>query len=179
MKKMNKRGKEEIVKWLTEELKKSKIYILGNFSGLSVSEMQNLREGIKEKAGIIKVVKNTLLERTFKNLSQDKAIDYLEGPVFIIWTKDGDEVEILKNIYSFSKKTGKIEVKGGVINNKIVDREFFEKLSKLPPIKEIQAKVIYDVRFPVIKLINSIKAPVVKIVNIVNQIKKKKERENG
>jgi len=179
MKKMNKSGKEEIVKWLTEEIKESKILILGNFSGLSVSEMQNLRESIKEKEGLIKVVKNTLLERTFKNLSQDKAVDYLEGPVFIVWTKNGDEVEILKSIYSFSKKTGKIEVKGGVIDNKVVNREFFEKLSKLPPIKEIQAKVIYDIKFPVIRLVNSIKAPLVKIVNIVNQIKEKKERENG
>jgi len=179
MKKMNKSGKEEIVKWLTEELKESKIYILGNFSGLSVSEMQNLRESVKEKEGLIKVVKNTLLERTFKNLSQDKVIDYLEGPVFIAWTKDGDEVEILKSIYSFSKKTSKIEVKGGMINNKVVDREFFEKLGKLPPIKEIHAKIIYDIRFPVIRLVNSIKGPAVKIVNIVNQIKEKKERENG
>jgi len=179
MKKMNKSGKEKLVKWLTKELKESKIYILGNFSGLSVSEMQNLRENIKEKEGLIKVVKNTLLERTFKNLSQDKAVDYLEGPVFIVWTKDGDEVEILKNIYSFSKKIGKIEVKGGAINNEVVDRNFFEKLSKLPPIKEIQAKVIYDIRFPVIRVINSIKGPIVKIVNIVNQIKEKKERENG
>ena len=179
MKKMNKKGKEEIVKWLTEELKESRMYILGNFSGLSVSEMQNLRESIKEKEGLIKVVKNTLLERTLENLSQDKAVDYLEGPVFIAWTKDGDEVEILKSIYSFRKKTGKIEVKGGALNNNVVDGEFFEKLSKLPPLKEIQAKIIYDIRFPVIRLINSIKGPVVKIVNIVNQIKEKKERENG
>jgi len=179
MKKMNKSQKEEIVKWLTEELKESKIYILVNFTGLSVSEMQNLRESIKEKEGSIRVIKNTLLERTFKNLSQDEAINYLEGPVFIVWTKNGDEVEILKNIYSFSKKTGKIGVKGGLLNNKIVDEKVFEKISKLPSIKEIQAKVVYDIKFPVIRVINSIKGPVIKIVNIVNQIKEKKERENG
>lgn len=179
MKKMNRKGKEEIVKWLTEEFKKSKIYILVNFSGLTVLEMQILRDLIKEKEGSIRVIKNSLIERTFKNLSLDEAIDYLEGPIFIVWTKEGDEIELVKNLYSFSKKTGKIEVKGGVVNNSVVSKEFFEKLNKLPSTKEIKAKIVYDIRFPVIRLVNSIKCPVVKIINIVNQIKEKKERENG
>jgi len=177
MKIMNKTKKREIVDWLTEEFKNSTIIVLGNFSGLTVSEMQNLRQSVKERYGNLKVIKNSLIERAFNNLSQDECINYLEGPIFVIWTREGDEVEIIKDIYSFQKKTGKIKIKGGIVNNKTVDANFLEKLSKLPSIKEIQIKIIYNIKFPVIRVINSIRGPVVKIINIVNQIKEKKERE--
>ena len=173
MKKMNKNKKKEIVNWLTEEFKNSKIYLLVNFSGLSVLEMQNLRQLIKENNGDIKVIKSSLIERAFKNLSKDEAVNYLGGPIFVVWTKDGDEIEIIKKLYAFGKRVGKIAVKGGVINNKISDAEFFEKLSKLTSIKEIQSKLIYVIKFPVIKITNLIRSPGVRIVNILNQISQK------
>ncbi|HOK57165.1 MAG TPA: 50S ribosomal protein L10 [bacterium] len=86
MKKWTKKRKEEVVKKLTEEFKNSKINILGSFSNLTVSEMQKIRDSIKEFGGNVMVVKNNLIDIVFQNLSKDEVCKFISGPSFVIWS---------------------------------------------------------------------------------------------
>ncbi|MCM8818622.1 MAG: 50S ribosomal protein L10 [Candidatus Omnitrophica bacterium] len=174
MKKWTKGRKKEIVEYLTKEIKNSKIKILGNFSKLKVAEMQKIREGVKQQGGNLMVLKNNLIEIIFKNLSKDEAIsEFINGPTFIVWSKKENEIEIIKTLLEFEKSIGKVEIKGGILDNEIIGKDKIQELGKLPGKKELQAQIISLIRSPHIRLANSIKSPIIKIVNILKQIEQK------
>lgn len=175
MNKWTKERKKEVVEKLTNEFKNSKINILTNFSKLNVSEMKKIRDSIKSVGGNVMVVKNNLMEIVFKNLSKDQACKFISGPTFIVWSSKENEIEIIKSLIDFQKDTGKIEIKGGLLNGEIIDKNKIAEIGKLPSKKEIQIQVLYFLKMPSIRLVNSIKSPITKIVNILNQIKDKKE----
>jgi len=172
---MKKNKKVELVKMLTEELKLSKLNILVNFSGLSVSEMQNLREQVK-KNGKLMVVKNSLIERTLKDLGQNELCEYLEGPVFVVWTIEKDEIGIIKKLIGFKKDIGKIELKAGFLGGEIISAEEIASIGELPGRKELETLVVSYIKMPVVRVINSLKYPAIKMLNVLNQIKEQKEK---
>ena len=176
---MKKKEKIEWVKKLTEIMKESKINIFASFLGLSVKEMQDLREMVKEKEGQMIVIKNKLTERVFKNLKKDELCSLLDGPMFVVWTKGKDQIGVIKSLFEFMKKNGKIKVKGALSQDEFLTVEKLEQLSKLPGLKELQSSVVNYIRLPVIKIVNDLKFIIGNIVNIINKIKEKKERENG
>ncbi|MCM8807551.1 MAG: 50S ribosomal protein L10 [Candidatus Omnitrophica bacterium] len=173
MKKWTKKRKREVVEMLTEEIKNSKISILGNFSGLNVAEMEKIRDAVKQNGGNIMVLKNNLLEIIFKNLSKDESISkFISGPTFIVWSKEEKEIEIIKSLLNFQKDTGKIEIKGGLLYNEIVDKAKIEEISKLPGKKELEAKVIYLLKSPSVRLIYSLKSPILRVINVLKNLNK-------
>ncbi len=114
-----------------------------------------------------------------KNISMDQPADILKGPTLLIWTRDGDEIEIIKTLITLKEKTAKLYLKGGIFNGKIISSETLEEIGKLPSRKDLQKIIIGNLKSPFFKIIYSVKNPMTKIVNILNEIKLKKERKDG
>lgn len=176
MKKWTKKRKEEIVQHLTNEFKNSKINILGTFSNLKVSEMQKMRESVKEFGGNVMVLKNNLATIIFKNLSKDEVCKFINGPTFIIWSSKENEIEIIKSILNFQKDTGKIEIKGGLLNGEIIEKNKIDEIGKLPGKKELQSMLVSTIKMPTIRVVNALKNPITRVINVLNHIKTRKER---
>ncbi|MGB9677710.1 MAG: 50S ribosomal protein L10, partial [Candidatus Ratteibacteria bacterium] len=155
--------------------KNSKINILGSFSNITVLEMQKIRDSIKELGGNVMVVKNNLINIVFQNLSKDEVCKFINGPSFVIWSSKENEIEIIKSVLRFQKDTGKIEIKGGLLNGEVIGKDKISQLGELPGKKELQGMVITMIKMPTVRLISSLKSPMTKVVNILNQIKSKKE----
>lgn len=177
MKKLTKEKKQELVSQITEDIKESSINLLVGFSGLSVIEMQGLRRELAELDCSMKVVKNTLLERTYADLDQKDVCKDLTGPVFLVWTKNNDEIGVLKKLLLFQKKTEKIELKKGLIYNKEFGSEELVSIGRLPDKKQMEAMIVYNIRMPLIRIINSLKFPAARLISDLNKIaENKKER---
>ncbi|MCM8766638.1 MAG: 50S ribosomal protein L10 [Candidatus Omnitrophica bacterium] len=177
MKKWTKKRKQEVVKNLTDEFKNSKINILGTFSNLKVSEMQKIRESVKEVGGNIMVLKNNLANIIFKNLSKDEVCKFISGPTFVVWSskENGNEIDIIKSILNCQKNFGKIEIKGGLLNGEIIEKSKIDEIGKLPGKKELQSMLILTLKMPTNRVVNAIKNPIIRVINVLNQIKNKKE----
>ena len=59
--------KESIVKEISDKLDNAKTFLLLNYQGLTVSEIAELREGLRNVNSEIKVYKNTLINIALKN----------------------------------------------------------------------------------------------------------------
>lgn len=177
MKKLTKERKKEFVEMLTDEIKTNNINLLVSFSGLSVPEMQQLRIELKESGCKMMVVKNTLLEKAYKNISYDEMCKEITGPVFVIWSKESDEIGVVKNLFNFKKKAGKIDIKAGIIGKKIFSSADLEIIGKLPGRKEIEARIVWNLKAPVVRIINSLKYPVTRIVQDFKQMAETKSKE--
>ncbi|MBN1444724.1 MAG: 50S ribosomal protein L10 [Candidatus Omnitrophica bacterium] len=175
MKKLTKEKKKEFVEILTDEIKANNINLLVSFSGLSVGEMQQLRGSLKEAGCNMRVVKNTLLGKAYKNIKCDEMTEKIGGPVFIIWAKSDDEIKVIKNLYEFKKKTGKIDVRAGFISDRVLSSEELELIGKLPGRKGLEAKIVWCLRMPAMRIVNSLKFPLMKLINDINQIAETKK----
>jgi large subunit ribosomal protein L10 len=76
---VTKERKEALVKQYVEMLERSSGVILAGFSGVTVKEMEGLRQKIRESGGEFHVVKNSLMELAFKRAGYEKVGDYLVG----------------------------------------------------------------------------------------------------
>mgnify|MGYP001029990575 CR=1 FL=1 len=177
MKKLSKEKKKKLVVDLTEDIKESNMNLLVGFSGLQVSTMQDLRSDLSELGCNMKVVKNTLLEKTYENINKEDAGKGLTGSIFIVWSKGNDEIEVLKKLLLFKKKTEKINFKAGVINNQIYDEKELTRIGQLPLRKQIEASVVFNLRMPYMRIVNSLRYPVSRLINNLNQIADNKKEK--
>jgi len=181
MKRLTKKKKEEFVEKMREELQKNNINLIVGFSGLSVLEMQKIRDGLKEKGCRMRVVKNTLLERVYQKINCEDMCKQIGGPLFIVWAKSDDEIGIVKKMYSFQKQFGKMDIKAALVGNKLFSSAELLLIEKLPGKKEIEARVVWTLRMPMRRIINALSFPAVRVIRDFKQIaeNKGKERENG
>lgn len=177
MKKLTKARKKEFVEMLTDEIKENNINLLVSFSGLSVPEIQQLRTGLKESGCRMMVVKNTLLEKAYKNISYDEMCKEIKGPIFVIWSKATDEIGVVKALFDFKKKAGKIDIKVGLMGNRFFSSKELEIIGKLPGKKELEAKIVWSLKMPVLRIIGALKYPATRLIQDFIQIAEtKKER---
>ena len=173
MKKLIKEKKKELVSKLTDDIKESKINLLVGFSGLSVTEMQGLRNDLSGLGCSMKVVKNTLLEKIYENINLGHICTGLKGPIFIVWSKGNEEISVLKKLLLFKEEKQKIDFKIGIINNKIFDEMELIRIGRLSNKQQIDASVVFALRMPFIRIINALRFPATRIIHSLNYIVEK------
>ena len=121
--------KEETVNEITEKLEKSKTFLLLNYQGLTVSEIAELRNGLRDVNSDIKVYKNTLMDLALKkkNIALN---DYMSGPNAYLFSDS--IIEPIKVVSKFAKEHPALEVRVGYIENEIVDTKVINEYATIP-----------------------------------------------
>jgi large subunit ribosomal protein L10 len=110
------------------------------YTGLSVSQMQDLRQRIVEDA-TFSVVKNTLARRAAEASEREDMLEHLAGPTGIVWIT-GDPARAAKALAEFGKESDDLfSIKGGLLNGKPFGAEQVTALTKLPSREELIAKL--------------------------------------
>lgn len=121
--------KEATVKEITEKLENAKTFLLLNYQGLTVSEISELRNGLREVNSDIKVYKNTLMNLALKN--KNIALnDYMEGPNAYLFADS--IIEPIKVVSKFAKDHPALEIKVGYIENEVVDLKTINAYATIP-----------------------------------------------
>ena len=122
--------KENIVKEIEDKIKNSESVILFAYQGLTVREMSELRENLRNVESSVKVYKNTLVKRALDNLKIKMEDSFLEGPNAIVFGKD--LLEPIKEIANFTKNHEKAEIRIGIISGEVADLEIINKYASIP-----------------------------------------------
>ena len=128
--------KEEEVSSLAEKIKNAKFVLLTDYRGISVGEVTELRNTLRNANSEYKVIKNNIIKRALDANGESGLDEVLEGPTAVVMT-EGDYLEPLKAIYKFSKDNEFYKMKGGIIEGKIVSTEELITLAKLPSRQEL------------------------------------------
>jgi len=123
--------KKKIVEELHERLAKSKVVIVTDYKGLNVETMTELRRKLREAQIDYQVVKNTLLIRAAKETGVALIQDHLKGPSAIALSFD-DPAAPAKVLMEFAKKNEKLEIKAGVMEDRVLDLASIKALAALP-----------------------------------------------
>lgn len=166
--------KEEVVKDLTEKVKKAKSLVFVNFDGLKVKEVEELRQTFRKENIEYLVAKKTLMNIAFK----DAGIENFDAKEFEkeVATVIGyeDEVAPARMVEKFSKDHEALKSVGGVLEGKFVDRAKVVELSKLPSREELLAKVVGSINAPVSGFVNALAGNLRNLVYVLDAIKSSK-----
>ncbi|OIP99128.1 MAG: 50S ribosomal protein L10 [Zetaproteobacteria bacterium CG2_30_46_52] len=154
---MNRENKQNIVDELHAAWSESNSAVVAQYSGLNVAAMGDLR-GRLHKAGVsLRIVKNTLARRAAEGTDFKAAEELFTGPVAIAY--GSDPVGMAKAISEFAKKNDALEIRGGMLEGKLIDAAGVKALANLPSREELLSKML-----------GSMQAPIVGFVRTLNEI---------
>ncbi len=123
--------KKEEVKKLADEMKSAKLILLTNYRGITVSDDTTLRKDLRNANAKCTVIKNNITKRALQEAGIEGLENELVGPTAVIMSNE-DYLEPSKIVYKYSKDNEFYQIKGGVIEGKVMTSEEVITLAKLP-----------------------------------------------
>jgi len=168
------KGKETVVEGIQEKLAASQSVVLYDYRGLTVLEVSQLRNKMREAGVEYKVLKNTMIKRAAENLNIEGIDEYLHGPTAVAFGLN-DPVVPAKILSDFIKAAKKTEIKGGILAGKVVDEAGVKNLAELPSKEELLAKMLGSLNAPVQGLVMVLSGVMRNFVCALNAIREQKE----
>lgn len=168
--------KQLVISELREIVAESKGAILTDYRGLTVAEVTNLRNKLREHKAEYHVVKNTLFKLAVGDKLTPELEPLLTGPTAIAFARE-DVVAPTKAVLDFltTLKKPEIKVKGGWIEGKIYSVEQVTALSKLPPKEQIIAELVGTLQSPVSELVGTLDGIIREFVYTLQAVADKQE----
>ncbi|EKV03685.1 ribosomal protein L10 [Leptolyngbya sp. PCC 7375] len=134
-------NKKEIVAELKDLLSDTQSIFVIDYKGLTVGEISDLRNRIREKGGTCKIAKNTLIRIAVQDDENWQPVQaLLKDATALLLTKE-DIGSVVKEYKKFQKDTKKTELRGGVLEGKALTSAEAEALADLPSKEELYAKI--------------------------------------
>ena len=165
---MQKEDKERVVTELTEKLRSSETMIVADYRGLTMPQIDALRTKLIENGARFTVVKNTLTRRAAEAAGADALLALLEGPSAIAFVEtDGDAVAVAKALADSARDTKVLEIRGGVMQGRVITGADVDVLAKLPPLDVLRGQVIGAVIAPLNAIAGLINAPLQNLYGLI------------
>ncbi|NLW55357.1 MAG: 50S ribosomal protein L10 [Firmicutes bacterium] len=170
--------KEAMVAEVHEKLTKSQSVVLVDFRGLTVQEATELRKNLRSAGVELKVVKNTLTRLAAQKAELTELQPYLEGPTALAFGYE-DPVAPAKILAEFARDHKKLELKGGVLEGRVIDQAEVKALAELPSREVLLGQLAGLLQAPVRNLVNVLSAPIRNTVYVLEAIRQKQAGEAG
>jgi large subunit ribosomal protein L10 len=167
--------KKQIVAETKDRFENAQSVVIVDYRGLNVSEITELRAQLRAVGVEMKVVKNTLVKRVAEALGITELNQYLEGPTAEVYSIQ-DPVSGPKVLAEFAKTHKNLEIKAGVLENRVIDAEGVKALADLPSREVLLAQVLAGMQGPLSGMVNVLQGPLRKFVYAVEAIRKEKEQ---
>ncbi|MEA1911968.1 MAG: 50S ribosomal protein L10 [Spirochaetota bacterium] len=154
------------------ELGKVNDIIFTNYRGLSVEKITELRDRLRAKDAIFKVVKNRFTKIALKQLDQPEVGDNLVGPTAVALVSN-EAGPVAKELVDFAKE-GVLVIKGGIIDGNVFDVDQIVEFSKLPTRLELISKLMATMNAPLQNVVYVLNAVPQKLVRTLQAVADKK-----
>ncbi|NGQ97171.1 50S ribosomal protein L10 [Brevibacillus sp. SYP-B805] len=152
--------REEKVQTINEiatKLRESQTTVVADYRGLTVAQVTELRKQLREAGVEFKVYKNTLTRLATAKENLTELDQYLTGPNAIAFSAT-DVIAPAKILAEFAKKNEKLEIKGGVIEGKVVGADQIKALAALPSREGLLSMLLSVLQAPVRNFALAVKA---------------------
>ena len=168
---MNKEKKLNYIKEMTTHFDKSEAIIVTHYQGLTVKQLDELRQKMREHGIIFKITKNRITKIALEKTKCKKLSDLFSGPTAVALSQD--VITSAKILTNFSKDHKSLKILGGIMGNDILDVSGVENVAILPSLEEARAKIIGILRLPAQKIASILLAPASKIAILALEKSKK------
>jgi large subunit ribosomal protein L10 len=167
--------KIEQVEDVAKKLSESKSAALVQYQGLNAGDIAELRANIKDKGGVMEVVKNSLITRALKKMGIELP-EPLTGPTSIAYCND-DEIAPLKEIDKVNKAKDITSFKYGVYNNKLLSVNELKTFLTLPSKTTLISQFIGGLVNPLQRMAYAMRYNQTQLALVLKAIQEKQENQ--
>jgi large subunit ribosomal protein L10 len=166
---MKKEQKAQVVEELTARLKAADTLLVADYRGLTMPQIDDLRTRLLDSGARFTVVKNTLSRRAAEAAGADALLALLDGPSAIAFLEaDGDMVAAAKALADSARETHVLEIRGGVLQGRVMTAAEVETLATLPPEDVLRGQVLGAIVAPLTSLAGLLNAPLQNLVGLID-----------
>lgn len=158
--------KESMVADYVDKMSRSQAMILANYRGLTVTNLTELRQRLREQNGGFHVVKNSLFALALQQSGVEVPPGRLEGPIAVGFSF-GDSSHLAKALLDYARETQILEVRGAILSGQFVTAEQVRALADLPPREVLLARLLGTVQAPMSTLVSTITAPMRELAQVL------------
>ncbi len=158
--------KKNVVSKVHDYFMNSGSIVAADYTGLTVSQMTDLRRKARESGVVVKVLKNTLAKRAVKGTEHETMADSLVGPLlYIVSSEDpGAGARLVKE---FTKSNDRLIAKVIAFSGEVRPGADLDVLASLPTMDEARAQLLSLLTQPQTGLVRLLKEPPSLVVRLL------------
>ena len=172
---VSKEQKAALVEQYADWMDRSEAMILTEYVGLTVKEIDELRQKTREAGGEFHVIKNTLGNLAFEKADIPQPSGKLEGSTAIAFAFD-DQALMAKSVSDFARSSDFLKIKGGYLEKDALDPQEIKALADLPPMPVLRAQLLSTILAPANQLARILVEPARQVSAVINAYA---EKENS
>jgi large subunit ribosomal protein L10 len=165
--------KNEAVVELHDKFARAVSVVLADFRGLTVREMTDLRQQLRDASLELAVVKNTLARLAVQDTAFERLSPYLKGPTSVTLSYR-DSVAPAKILSAYIKRQPKLAVRAGLFEGEVVPAEKIAEIADLPSREVLLAQTLAAMQGPVVGLVGTLQGVLSTFVGTLQAIHDKK-----
>ena len=155
---LTKARKQALVTQYADLLGESEAVVITTYTGLTVTQIEALRNAVREAGGRFMVAKNTLLKRAFETAGYPVPEEALVGSTAIAFALE-DPPAVAKAIVDFAKGSDFVEIKVGFLGEQMISAAEVKALASLPPLPVMRAQLLGTIMAPASQLARVLAEP--------------------
>jgi len=165
--------KQELVTHLNGVFSTAGVVVVAHYTGLTVTELTDLRARMGEVGASFKVTKNRLAKLALDGTPMAGIADLFTGPTAIAYSDD--PVAAPKIATKFAKENQKLVILGGAMGETVLDANGVKQLADMPSIDELRAKIVGMINTPATRIAGVVQAPAGQLARVLNAYATKDE----
>ncbi len=149
-----------------DKMSRSQAVILADYRGLTMANLTELRQRLRETDAVFQIIKNTLFERALEESGIPVPTEQLQGPVAVGYCL-GEAPPAAKALMDFAKEAEYLRIKGAIVGTSLLDPEGVKGLAELPPREVLLAQLLGAVQGPMSNLAGLVTAPLRELVQVL------------
>lgn len=173
---LSREDKKDQVSWFEGVLNDNEVVVVMQNKGLTVAQVTDLRNKMREAGGGVKVVKNRLAKIAIGDRPGSEVKELFNGPTVVAYSED--PVTAPKVMVKWAKDNEKLEaleILGGLMGETALDGPGIDSLSKMPSREEVLSQIVGSLTAPWTNVLGAVGAPASNLVGIVKSIAEKEE----
>ena len=156
------------VEQIRELFDSADVVLLTDFQGLTVAEVNELRNQLRAAEVGYRVCKNTLINVVAQERGIEGLEPYLKGNTALATSTD--PAASSKILLEFGKEHEYLKVKGGILGTQVVDAAGVEALQDMPSRDVMIARAVGTISAPLTGLVNTLHqgSPITGMVNVLS-----------
>jgi len=164
--------KSEMLQDAQLSIKDASSIVVGEYRGLDVESMTQLRKTSRSVGVKLKIYKNTIFKKALVGSKFESLNGHLEGP--LVYGISSDAVASAKLLVDFSKENEGLVVKGGSLDGSILDLNSVKALASIPPRDELIGKLLGVANGPIqgfVRTLNEVPSRLVRVLSAIRDQK--------
>jgi large subunit ribosomal protein L10 len=175
---LTRNDKEQLLNEYVDGLAKAPHAFLLGYQGITVPQVTELRNRVRNSGGEYVVVKNTLALRAIDSAALAQLKEHFVGPTAVVYSQK-DPVALAKALTDSVKDMPALKFKAGLVEGRAIAAEQIRDIASLPSRKELIAKLLFLLQSPVTRFARVLAAVPQSFVTVLNQVRQKKEGPAG